>query len=202
MTAIALAVLRHGPTDWSQSGRLQGHADRPLSDQGRRQVSGWRLPADLDSWRWFCSPLARARQTAALLGHPDAEPQDSLIEMDWGDWEGRSLAALRREDPKGMAEAEGRGLDLRPPGGESPRDLQRRLQPWLVSLAGRRQDSVAVCHKGVIRALVSLALDWDMTGEPPQKLRDGTCHRFLIQADGRPEVVRLNEFLVAERSPT
>ena len=49
-----------------------------------------------------------------------------------------------------MSENEAAGLDFRPAGGESPRDVQDRLLPWL---AGLRGPTVAVTHKGVIRAL-------------------------------------------------
>jgi probable phosphoglycerate mutase len=35
-------------------------------------------------------------ETARLLGL-EPEPEPRLIEMDWGAWEGRSLAALRAE---------------------------------------------------------------------------------------------------------
>lgn len=196
MSGTELAVLRHGRTDWNEAGLIQGRADRPLSPAGRCQVSAWRVPPDLAACRWVTSPLIRARETAAILGHREAEPVAALTEMDWGAWEGRSLARLRAEDPAGMAAKEARGLDLRPPGGESPRDLCNRLRPWLAALAqaaGSGGHRVAVCHKGVIRALLSLASGWDMTGKPPSRLRADCCHRFRLDRAGRPAILRLNE---------
>jgi probable phosphoglycerate mutase len=53
-----------------------------------------------------------------------------------------------------MTQNEAAGLDFRPPGGESPRDVQERLKPYLASLAG---PTIAVTHKGVLRALYALA---------------------------------------------
>jgi probable phosphoglycerate mutase len=101
-----------------------------------------------------------------------------------------------------MAENEARGLDFRPPGGESPRDVQARLEPWLAALAaGDQAINVAVAHKGVIRALYALAVGWDMTGKPPEKLRDGCGHLFEIDEAGRPAVVRLNVPLAPEGAP-
>lgn len=184
----ALLVLRHAPTDWNEAGLIQGRADRPLSEAGRLRVSTWRLPPAAKEVRCVSSPLLRAMQTARLLGlRPEAEP--SLIEMDWGEWEGRSLAALRRELGGAMAENEAAGLDFRPPGGESPRDVQARLRPFLLSLT---RPTVAVTHKGVLRALYALATGWTMRDNPETRLKDGCAHLFEVGPSGDVAVGELN----------
>lgn len=193
---VPLVVLRHGPTDWNEAGRIQGRSDRPLSAAGRALVASWRLPDGLDGWRWFTSPLGRARETAALLGQPDAAIESALIEMHWGGWEGWQLEQLRARDGQTMTDNEARGLDFRPSGGESPRDVQKRLMPWLARLAEAGLPSVAVCHKGVMRALYALASGWDMLGKPPDKLRNSCAHRFAVTGDGKVEVEQLNISLV------
>ena len=190
--ATPLMVLRHGPTDWNAAGRIQGRSDRPLSEAGRALVARWRLPEGLDGWRWTVSPLSRARETAALLGHAEAQVVAALVEMHWGAWEGWQLDRLRARDPEAMADNEARGLDFRPGGGESPRDVQKRLAPWLARLAATRQPSVAVCHKGVMRALYALASGWDMRGKPPERLHDNCAHRFAVADGGQIAIERLN----------
>jgi probable phosphoglycerate mutase len=178
-----LALLRHGPTDWTAEGRIQGRTDVPLSAAGRAAVAGWRLPDGWAAWRWLSSPLARTRETAAILG-VGAGIDDRLVEMDWGEWEGRRLADLRASLGPAMAAMEARGLDLRPPGGESPRDVAARLAPLLAAIAADGRDTVAVCHKGVIRAVVALATGWDMAGRAPVKVRDGAAVVVEVTADG------------------
>jgi broad specificity phosphatase PhoE len=174
MTPVLL--IRHGPTDWSERGRIQGRADLELSRRGRAEVTRWRLPAAWAEAHVMSSPLRRARDTAALLTGQMPITDDRLIEMDWGAWEGRRLADLRAEDPAGMAANEARGLDFRPPDGESPREVAVRLQALLAELADDPQPVVAVCHKGVIRAALVLATGWDMQGKPPVRLpRDRGC---------------------------
>ena len=189
---VPLVMLRHGPTQWNETGRIQGRSDQPLSAAGRAAVRGWRLPETFRAHRWIASPLARARETAALMGHQEATVEPALIECDWGQWEGSTLAELRARYGSEMAALEARGLDFRPPGGESPRDIQARLAPWLARIATEGQPLVAVCHKGVIRALTALASGWDMCGPPPEKIRDASAHCFLVDAKGRPTVERLN----------
>ena len=84
-------------------------------------------------YRWFVSPRQRARETAKILGlDPIIEP--TLAEMSWGEWEGRRIPDLRAEYGETMAENERRGLDFTPPGGESPRDVQKRVQPWMTAV--------------------------------------------------------------------
>jgi probable phosphoglycerate mutase len=188
----SLALIRHGATDWSAAGLMQGRADRPLSEAGRAAVARWRLPPALDGFDWATSPLARARETASILLGRDAASALCLIEADWGAWEGKSLAALRRADAEAMRANEARGLDFRPPGGESPRDLQARLLPWLAALARDGRPTAAITHKGVIRAMLGLATGWNFLGKPPARLEWEAAHLFVLASDGAPRIERLN----------
>ncbi|MEE9481027.1 MAG: histidine phosphatase family protein [Kiloniellales bacterium] len=187
-----LVLLRHGPTDWNAEGRIQGRSDRPLSREGRARVRDWRIPPAFQAYDWATSPLRRARETAALLGHEGAEVVPELIETDWGQWEGERLTELRARLGESMVANEARGLDFRPPGGESPRDLQTRLAPWLDRVATAKRPCIAVAHKGVIRALYALATGWELRGQPPDKLRPDCAHAFRLSSDGRLAVARLN----------
>ena len=188
-----LLVLRHAPTDWNAAGLIQGRMDRPLSKAGRNLARWWRLPPDWAGARCLSSPLGRALDTARLLGL-SPEPDPRLTEMDWGAWESRNLAELRAELGEAMARNEARGLNFRPPGGESPRDVQERLRPLLEELAG---GTVAVTHKGVLRALYALATGWTMREKPQHKLRDGCAHLFWVEAGARLAVEELNISLEA-----
>ncbi len=197
---IPLVLIRHGPTEWNAAGRIQGHTDVPLSDAGRRTVRTWCLPTEITEaagdWDWLTSPLARTRETAEILLPAAARnvlcPEPALVEMHWGVWEGHSLAEMRRIDGPGTAEAEARGLDFCPPGGESPRQVQARLAPLLAALAVRRRPVVAITHKGVIRAVLARAASWDMTGRAPAKLQDGCAQRFALDDGGALRIEHLN----------
>jgi broad specificity phosphatase PhoE len=191
-SGTSLALIRHGPTDWTHEKRLQGHTDVPLSAAGRETVLRWRLPSALSGYQWVSSPLRRAIETALLLGAGALRIEPLLKEMSYGEWEGRRLKDLRSDLGEAMAENEARGLDFRPTSGESPRELQRRLSPWLAEVAHSGRPTVAVTHHGVIRALLSLATDWDMTGRPPKKLAWEAVQFFWLYEDGKVDIDRLN----------
>ena len=198
----ALFLVRHGPTAWTASRRLQGRSDIPLSAAGRSTVESWRLPERAARGRWLSSPLARATETAAILrgnhcptGELLIEPR--LTEMSFGEWEGQTLPALRAIHGAAMAEREGRGLDFRAPGGESPRDVQDRLRPWLEELSALQEAALAITHKGVVRALYALAEGWDMREKPRHRLLDNAAHEFEVDRTG----IRIRDLNIALRPP-
>ena len=189
---VVLGAIRHGKTDWNERGLVQGRTDRPLSEAGREEVQGWRLPApwqgDVD---WVSSPLTRAVTTATLLRGRAPRLEPALIEADWGAWEGYDLDTLRRTRP-GFEVEEARGLDFRPPGGESPRDVLARVSAWLASLPERGPPIMAVTHNGVLRALLVAATGWPMLGKPPVRLHREALHVFHVGAGGSVRLARPN----------
>jgi probable phosphoglycerate mutase len=192
---VAVALIRHGITAWNLEGRIQGRTDVPLSPAGREILAARVLPKELKNLTWVASPLVRARETAAILSGraiEEIEVDDRLAEMSWGQWEGAVLEDLRLRHGLTMADNEARGLHFRPPGGESPFEVQARVRDWLAEIARTGDDVVAVTHKGVIRALMAHALGWDMTGKPPAKLDWSAVHRFEAAEDGGARAVELN----------
>ena len=183
-----LALLRHAETAWSAEGRIQGRSDVALSGSGRGQLRGRALPPQCSGMKIVTSPLARCVETAELLGAPQAEREPRIAEMHWGAWEGRLLEELRRELGEAMRQNEARGLDFRPDGGESPREVLSRVEIWMKEI---KTPTLAVTHRGVIRVVLAAATGWDMIGPPPAKLDWGAVHLFRLSA-GRPGIERLN----------
>lgn len=194
-----LAILRHGHTGWNRAGRIQGRTDVPLDAEAVAELSALRLPAEWANADLFASPLQRARQTAALIsGHPP-NVAAALIEMNWGQWEGLRGHDLAQDQSSGYLPIERWGWDYLPPGGETPRQVWARLQPWLAALQG---DAVAVCHIGVMRVLLAQAHRWDFAGPCPFRIKR---NRLYILESGTPlrlaaaEPVRL--VLIGEAAP-
>ncbi len=198
---MIVAFIRHGSTAWNEQHRMQGRRDIPLSASGRAEVRTWRLPADLafpvaGAVQWRSSPLRRAVETAQILSGAPPREEPALIEMDWGEWEGYGLDELRQRFGEAFARNEAAGLDFRPPGGESPREVRERIVRWLGEVAARGEPVVAVTHKGVLRAVLAAATGWDMMGKPPVRLQSGALHWFGIDTRGRISMVECNVPLV------
>jgi len=88
--ATTLLIARHGETDWNRARRWQGHADPPLNDFGREQARALAATVtEIDAI--YASDLARARQTAEIVGAEHGVPvrvEPRLREVDVGEWSG------------------------------------------------------------------------------------------------------------------
>jgi broad specificity phosphatase PhoE len=93
-------LCRHGETEWSRDGRHTSHTDLPLTPEGLEEAR--RLAVRLSGVTFdlvLTSPLRRATDTAALAGFPDAIQEPAASEWNYGDYEGRTTAAIREEVP-------------------------------------------------------------------------------------------------------
>ena len=138
-TGVTLWLVRHGESTWNVAGLAQGHHDEAeLTERGLRQAAqaaaqfGYRPVRAI-----YASDLRRAQQTAAafaaVLGlpvHPDAR----LRERSLGVLEGTSHAAI---GPAATGLGDGLVIDpdVRPPAGESVRDLYLRAASFCDDLA-------------------------------------------------------------------
>src|SRR5271157_5761138 len=96
-----LWLIRHGETAWSLSGQHTGRTDIPLTARGQQQAEllGRRLMKKAFALV-LTSPLRRARDTCKLSGHgAEAVVDDDLMEWDYGAYEGRTSADIRKESP-------------------------------------------------------------------------------------------------------
>lgn len=131
-----------------------GRHDPPLADSFASEARAVATQlADLPPMPVYCSPALRCRHLAEHLGwQPQYDPR--LLELDFGDWEGRAWHDIPR------AESEAWTVDFvrrTPPNGESYAALQVRVVEFLRELQTQGAEHAAiVSHAGVIRA----ALAW------------------------------------------
>lgn len=93
-----IILIRHGETEWSRVGRHTGVTDLPLLPEGEETARSLRGPLEtFDIASVYCSPMTRARRTAALAGLRDVTVLDALREWDYGRYEGMSTAQIREE---------------------------------------------------------------------------------------------------------
>lgn len=189
---MRIAFLRHGPTDWNAEGRIQGRIDTPLSDAGRAKMAALLPPGGFERARAFTSPLARARETASLLGFPNAAPDARLAEHNWGEWEGMTREDILARDGEDAFIHAGSAIDFTPKGGESTRALLARVAAFIRDAARATGDAIAITHRGVLRSAYTLATGWDMATPMPEKLDLGAVLIVEVDAKGTIRLAALN----------
>src|SRR5262245_22841748 len=100
-------LARHGETAWTISGQHTGRTDIPLTERGERNARrlGERLHDHVFA-HVFTSPLRRARRTCDLAGYGGAARTDpELVEWNYGVYEGRKTAEIRRSGRTGSCSA-------------------------------------------------------------------------------------------------
>jgi len=191
-----LVLVRHATTA-AVRGTVFPGIDDPLDAAGERAAAAAAPALAAAGWARdgaACSPLARARRTAELLGL-QAREDGALREADFGSWAGRSLASLAASDPDAV-EAWMTDPDAAPHGGETLRGLVSRVGAWLDGEAAAGGRTLAVTHGGVVKAAVvhalgaPLAAFWRVDVAP---LGVTELHAH----DGRWTVARLNAAVVA-----
>jgi probable phosphoglycerate mutase len=148
-TGHVVMLVRHGETEWSRSGQHTSSTDLPLLDDGRADAEalGRRLAA-----RSFAlvmsSPLIRAHDTAQLAGLGDVvEITGDLVELDYGEYEGRTTPEIREERP---------GWDLwkdGAPGGEPLADAAERVDRVIARTDSAGGDVALFAHGHILRIL-------------------------------------------------
>lgn len=184
-------MVRHGPT---HARCLVGWSDLPadLSDAAAIARLERFLPPDA---LIVSSDLSRAVTTAdAVQGervrhahHPD------LRELHFGAWELRDGQELAREDPERYAAFWERPGDVRPPGGESWRELSARVGTALEALLhiADGRPLVAVAHMGAIMTQLERAMSVPPEDIFQQPIEPLSVTRFEIRGDAL-DVIEIN----------
>jgi probable phosphoglycerate mutase len=152
-------LVRHGAVATGNRRSYVGQVERPLSEEGIRQVLRLRVMLDHVPFARACSSdLSRSLRTAETIAEGrgiGVQVCRGLREISLGEWDGCSFAEVARRFP---AEFKARGEDLehwRPPGGESFGDLRDRILPHYHNLVESSPgDLLIVGHAGVNRVIL------------------------------------------------
>jgi broad specificity phosphatase PhoE len=156
-----IALARHGETPYNAQRRFQGHLPVPLTERGREQARELAAAAAGREWAaLYCSPLARARETAEIVGAAvGLEPVDDprFMETDTGEWTDRLFDDVAADDPEGFARWRSGDPTWAFPGGESFAAQQARVLDGLRDVRTGDVPALVICHRGSIRlALAAL----------------------------------------------
>lgn len=162
-------LIRH-PEPQVALGICYGQLDLPALDVDETaDLLRQQLPAGLPL---ISSPLLRCRMLADAL-HPSPRFDDRLMEMNFGEWEGRHWDDMGREALNDWAADL---LNHAPPGGESVTMLQARSVACLNALAAEGLPAcIVVAHAGVMRSAVGHARGLPSTEWTQLKFGYGEC---------------------------
>ncbi|GAB6983958.1 histidine phosphatase family protein [Nocardioides pyridinolyticus] len=152
-----LWLVRHGPTEWSESGRHTSTTDLPLLPAGEEAARSLapRL-AEAVFAQVLTSPRLRARRTAALAGFASADVDEDLVEWGYGDYEGRTTADIRETVP-------GWSVWTHPtPGGETAASVTERLDRVVARVRAVDGPTLVFGHGHSLRALAARWLGLDV----------------------------------------
>ena len=189
---LRLLMLRHAQSTWNAQGRWQGHADPPLSAEGKQTAKAV-ASQYLDISRIISSPLLRAKETAEIIAASNnlgtIATHPGLAERDLGEWEGLTRNEVEEGWPEYLQEHKW------PESAETTEAFQKRVLAAISGLAERIEaekikaekievnmqdlpgEALIVAHAGVIITLEqSLGEAWRKIGN--------LCGRAVILNSG------------------
>jgi probable phosphoglycerate mutase len=151
-------LIRHGPTEWSESGQHTGNTDVPLTDKGEAAAKALApILARQTFARVVSSPMSRARRTAELAGLTPDDLDGDLCEWDYGDYEGRTTPDIRETVPGWTVWRDGC------PNGEIAGEVGARVDRAIERIKQVDGDVAVFAHGHVLRVLAARWL-----GEAPE----------------------------------
>jgi broad specificity phosphatase PhoE len=157
---MKLWLIRHGETEWSLSGAHTSRTDIPLTERGKERAAKIR---DYLAQRKFSlvltSPLLRARETCRIAGYADmAQIEENLREWDYGIFEGRTTADIRKDQPDWSI------WDSPVPEGEPVEHVAARAQKVIDRALQAGGDVALFAHAHILRILAATWLSLEPRG--------------------------------------
>lgn len=190
-----IALVRHGQSTTNAEGLLVGRSDPHLTELGERQARAL-APWLTDVKEVWVSPLARARETAALAipGRP-LIVKDSFIELDYGTLEGQPAAAMAGGGWRDLEVSHdapfGDGESLAAVDERVRRELQLLFEDESSLMHSSSEHLAIVSHVSPIKSAVAWALG--VPGSIAWRLRLENGSLTLVGARGHtPQLIRFN----------
>jgi broad specificity phosphatase PhoE len=180
-------VLRHGEPDGSNyvdKKIFRGITDDVLTKKGWQQMS--EAVADIHSLDVILSsPLKRCAEFANELANKrKIKPQsiNAFQEINFGQWEGRSVQSIDAEDPANLQRFWHDPLQYTPPDGEPVADFQQRVvTSWKTSLTQYQDKTVLlVTHGGVQKIILSEVLNMPVKAIHNIEVPYACCSTFQV----------------------
>ncbi len=195
---MRLIMVRHGETDWNVEHRVQGQADIPLNESGRRQAELAALALHHESVEAiYSSPLQRTLATAGAINRFHGLPIQTLAglkELNTGELSGLLASDIALKYPDFYQIWTTDAAHARMPSGESLPELQKRAWDSIQGIVNHdgHHKVVVVSHFFVIASLSCRALDLSLSEFRRFAIRVGSISTIDFSAD-KTELVSIND---------
>lgn len=196
---LQVYLLRHGETVWNADGNhYNGRTDTTMTERGVAQGESVRKKLQgIHFDHIYSSPLQRAHLTAkAVSGREDVQVVDDLIEVDFGEWEGKSKETFIAEYP-GSWEAWMDDPRTTRAGrtGETGAEVVERVDRFFRSLCKQKdlQRVMVVAHNGVNRLYLAHKMGMPLGNYRKFALDNASITIFELDDAGELTLLALNQ---------
>ena len=174
---MTIYLIRHGKTEANERRLYCGSTDLPLSPAGREALKEIRY--DISNVRFLTSGMKRTNETMSLLfGNVKFEVDPRFREVDFGIFEMHSYEQLK-DTPAYQDWLTGDNEANIPPEGESGSQMKQRV---LEAFGEIQEDTVLICHGGVIAAIMEQLFPED--NKSRYQWQPGYGRGYRISEDG------------------
>ncbi|MBX9687278.1 MAG: histidine phosphatase family protein [Candidatus Obscuribacterales bacterium] len=196
---LNLYLLRHGETEFSQSGGFCGFTDAALTAEGKLMASQFADAYSHLHWQdIYCSPLQRTVDTATPIAARAAieiKKREGLKEINYGKWEGLTHDFVKAEYAEDYNKWLAEPAWNSPSGGETAFQIAERALNVVSEIRSKfiEGNVLLVSHKATIRIILCSLLGIDL-GRYRERLNalTGSCSLVKIGAHG-PLLELLND---------
>jgi probable phosphoglycerate mutase len=194
----SIYLVRHGQTAWNKEEIFRGRTDIPLDETGLRQAElAGEYFKEISLQGIYSSPLSRAWQTAeriASIKSLTVQPLEGLVDMSFGNWEGRPLQEVRETDGERYQQWREEPHLLKLPGGEGLDEVRGRAMAALQEVIKKHPEGniVLVSHRVINKVLICGILGLD-NSHFWQIVQDTTAINLIQYKRGRYVLSLMNE---------
>ena len=187
-------LIRHGQTEWNVAGRAQGHSDVGLDETGYAQAE--KVASVLEEegiHKILSSDLQRCIETADPLVNRlgiDLQTYTDLRERTFGELEGAHYTEIRAYF---SAESRVQGLEtfeIRPEGGESLKDVWKRLGKVHRTLERESRNVALFTHGGTCGLLLARLIRSQVATASSFRFENGAITELRRRPDGVFQLIR------------
>jgi broad specificity phosphatase PhoE len=191
-------LVRHGQTAWNKEEIFRGRADVPLNESGLKEAelaAEYFRGKEVDAI--YSSPISRALQTAEKIARVlglKVVPHSGITDMSFGDWEGRPIREVEKNDPDRFRLWQEEPHLLKVPRGETLDEVRTRTMAALEEVISSHLQGtvILVSHRVITKVLICAILGLD-NSHFWQIDQDTTAINLIRYQNGKYALSLMNE---------